>query len=64
MEFTADQKHALGLIFQALNKKENEQIKNFVLRRLRSQLVAVGVKRLRKRKLASGETRRLKLPVH
>jgi hypothetical protein len=61
MEFIADQRHVLGLIFQVLSKKENERIKSFVLRKLRSQLVVVGVKRLRKRKLASGETRKLKL---
>ena len=61
MDPIEDHEQDRGLIFQVLNKNENERTKNFVTQRQKNPQVAVGVERLRKRKLVSGETRRSKL---
>ena len=55
------QKPVRGMDYQVLNKNENEQQNNSETHQRQNQKVAVGVERLRKRKLVSGETRRLKL---
>ena len=55
------QKPVRGMDYQVLNKNENEQQNNLEMHQKQNQKVAVGVERLRKRKLVSGETRRSKL---
>ena len=55
-----DQKPVRGMDYQVLNKNENEQQNNLEMHQKQNQKVAVGVERLRKRKLASGAIKRLK----